>query len=109
MPEWTIGTVSKTVVPLRVPRVRIPLFPQKTRDFANQRQSPFLYPNDKCRKIGYLPIKFVACLSAVKQTLIVFFSTGQILYLIHTANLYLRISFMKYIQFILKNRKVIFH
>lgn len=69
----------------------------------------FLYPNDKCRKIGYLPIKFVACLSAVKQTLIVFFSTGQILYLIHTANLYLRISFMKYIQFILKNRKVIFH
>ena len=28
MPEWSIGTVSKTVVPLRVPRVRIPLFPQ---------------------------------------------------------------------------------
>ncbi len=28
MPEWPIGTVSKTVVPLRVPRVRIPLFPQ---------------------------------------------------------------------------------
>ena len=28
MPEWTIGTVSKTVVPLRVPRVRIPVFPQ---------------------------------------------------------------------------------
>ena len=30
MPEWSIGTVSKTVVPLRVPRVRIPLFPQQT-------------------------------------------------------------------------------
>ena len=29
MPEWSIGTVSKTVVPLRVPRVRIPVFPQK--------------------------------------------------------------------------------
>jgi hypothetical protein len=27
MPEWSIGTVSKTVVPVRVPRVRIPLFP----------------------------------------------------------------------------------
>lgn len=30
MPEWSIGTVSKTVVPLRVPRVRIPVFPQPT-------------------------------------------------------------------------------
>ena len=30
MPEWSIGTVSKTVVPLRVPRVRIPVFPQKS-------------------------------------------------------------------------------
>ncbi len=29
MPEWSIGAVSKTVVPLRVPRVRIPAFPQK--------------------------------------------------------------------------------
>ncbi len=29
MPEWSIGTVSKTVVPLRVPRVRIPVFPPK--------------------------------------------------------------------------------
>lgn len=28
MPEWSIGTVSKTVVPVWVPRVRIPLFPQ---------------------------------------------------------------------------------
>ena len=28
MPERSIGTVSKTVVPLRVPRVRIPVFPQ---------------------------------------------------------------------------------
>lgn len=30
MPEWSIGTVSKTVVPVWVPRVRIPLFPQTT-------------------------------------------------------------------------------
>lgn len=29
MPEWSNGAVSKTVVPLRVPRVRIPIFPQK--------------------------------------------------------------------------------
>ncbi len=29
MPEWSIGAVSKTVVPLREPRVRIPVFPQK--------------------------------------------------------------------------------
>ena len=27
MPEWSIGAVSKTVVPLRVPRVRIPISP----------------------------------------------------------------------------------
>ncbi len=27
MPEWSIGAVSKTVVPLRAPRVRIPVFP----------------------------------------------------------------------------------
>lgn len=26
MPEWSIGAVSKTVVPLRAPRVRIPVF-----------------------------------------------------------------------------------
>lgn len=30
MPEWSIGTVSKTVVLLRVPRVRIPLSPLGT-------------------------------------------------------------------------------
>ena len=29
MPEWSIGAVSKTVVPLRAPRVRIPVSPQK--------------------------------------------------------------------------------
>jgi hypothetical protein len=28
MPEWSIGAVSKTVVPFGVPRVRIPLSPQ---------------------------------------------------------------------------------
>jgi hypothetical protein len=27
MPEWSIGAVSKTVVPFAVPRVRIPLSP----------------------------------------------------------------------------------
>ncbi len=31
MPEWSIGAVSKTVVPLREPRVRIPVFPQPKR------------------------------------------------------------------------------
>lgn len=30
VPEWSIGAVSKTVVPLRVPRVRIPAFPLKS-------------------------------------------------------------------------------
>lgn len=29
VPEWSIGAVSKTVVPLRVPRVRIPASPLK--------------------------------------------------------------------------------
>ncbi len=31
MPEWSIGAVSKTVVPLREPRVRIPVLPQPKR------------------------------------------------------------------------------
>ena len=30
MPERSIGAVSKTVVPSRVPRVRIPVSPQRT-------------------------------------------------------------------------------
>lgn len=30
MPEWSIGAVSKTVVPLRAPRVRIPVSPLKS-------------------------------------------------------------------------------
>jgi hypothetical protein len=29
VPEWSIGAVSKTVEPFGVPRVRIPLSPQK--------------------------------------------------------------------------------
>ena len=43
MPEWSIGTVSKTVVPLRVPRVRIPLFPQK-KSKSRRLICSFLYP-----------------------------------------------------------------
>lgn len=36
MPEWSIGTVSKTVVRVTVPRVRIPLFPQKQMSCFNK-------------------------------------------------------------------------
>ena len=45
MPEWSIGAVSKTVVPLREPRVRIPVLPQKTRmkPAAGQRVSFVLH------------------------------------------------------------------
>ena len=45
MPEWSIGAVSKTVVPLREPRVRIPVFPQKIRmkPAAGQRVSFVLH------------------------------------------------------------------
>src|SRR5258706_5386550 len=32
MPEWLIGPVSKTGVPVRVPRVRIPLSPLRNPD-----------------------------------------------------------------------------
>ena len=44
MPEWSIGTVSKTVVPLRVPRVRIPVFPPTTKGCKSNDAQPF------CRK-----------------------------------------------------------
>ncbi len=45
MPEWSIGAVSKTVVPLREPRVRIPVLPQKIRmkPAAGQRVSFVLH------------------------------------------------------------------
>gem|GEM_PF-1539465 len=32
MPEWLNGTLSKSVEPSQVPRVRIPLSPQKIRN-----------------------------------------------------------------------------
>lgn len=45
MPEWSIGTVSKTVVPLRVPRVRIPVFPQISLIIKHlQNLHPILHP-----------------------------------------------------------------
>ncbi len=45
MPEWSIGTVSKTVVPLRVPRVRIPVFPQYSLIISDlQNEYPKKYP-----------------------------------------------------------------
>lgn len=36
MPEWSIGTVSKTVVRVTVPRVRIPLSPLKPKILGSQ-------------------------------------------------------------------------
>ena len=41
MPEWLIGAVLKTVVPSRVPRVRIPIPPflSPERDFFNAMDS----------------------------------------------------------------------
>ena len=50
MPEWSIGTVSKTVVPVWVPRVRIPLFPQTTNPKplqAHNLQRLFLYTKNR--------------------------------------------------------------
>lgn len=45
MPERSIGTVSKTVVPLRVPRVRIPVFPQISLIIKRlQNLHPILHP-----------------------------------------------------------------
>lgn len=39
MPEWSNGTVSKTVVPFRVPRVRIPVFPQTSLKISHLQMS----------------------------------------------------------------------
>lgn len=42
MPEWSIGAVSKTVVPLRVPRVRIPVSPLISQKYnENHRKTCF--------------------------------------------------------------------
>ncbi len=41
LPEWSIGTVSKTVVRVTVPRVRIPDFPQKKFQSAVNPQNRF--------------------------------------------------------------------
>ena len=47
MPEWSIGTVSKTVVRVTVPRVRIPVF-------------PLIFHKDKTLKVAHeLPQRFL--------------------------------------------------
>lgn len=51
MPEWSIGTVSKTVVPLRVPRVRIPVFPQNLDKQVIKLIHPILHL-DSGREVG---------------------------------------------------------
>ena len=61
MPEWSIGTVSKTVVPLRVPRVRIPLSPLNVPDKTGQR-------TDKSHKFNDLWDFFYSRMSALKYT-----------------------------------------
>ena len=61
MPEWSIGTVSKTVVPLRVPRVRIPLSPLNVPDKTGQR-------TDKSHKFNDLWDFFYFLVSALKYT-----------------------------------------
>lgn len=59
MPEWSIGTVSKTVVPLRVPRVRIPLSPLNVTDKTGQQ-------TDKSHKFNDLWDFFYPLVSALK-------------------------------------------
>ena len=49
VPEWSIGAVSKTVVPLRVPRVRIPASPQsESCKFKTCSFSSYNKLNDMC-------------------------------------------------------------
>ena len=45
MPEWSNGTVSKTVVRATVPRVRIPLFPPSVAEALANATSLVLSPN----------------------------------------------------------------
>ena len=52
MPEWSIGTVSKTVVPLRVPRVRIPVFPPTTKGCKSNDAQPFVVRKGGMRTRG---------------------------------------------------------
>lgn len=53
MPEWSIGAVSKTVVPLREPRVRIPVFPLTIRlKLAENQRVSFVL---RGFKIGLVP------------------------------------------------------
>ena len=53
MPERSNGTVSKTVVPFRVPRVRIPVFPQKQKELP--RVAPFVFTTDRGEPEGSSP------------------------------------------------------
>lgn len=48
MPEWPNGAVSKTVVRVTVPRVRIPVFPQKTQKIPQLKKlsHPVLHPKN---------------------------------------------------------------
>ena len=65
MPEWSIGTVSKTVVPLRVPRVRIPVFPRKK---AALKAAFFLHPERRDENPG----GFVTAQRSAQQRIPVF-------------------------------------
>lgn len=60
MPEWSIGAVSKTVVPSRVPRVRIPVSPQNPKDKKGSKY-------DKSRKIKVLR-DFLFLFSDIRKT-----------------------------------------
>ncbi len=66
MPERSNGTVSKTVVPFRVPRVRIPVFPQKQKELP--RVAPFCFYDRQRGTRGFVTAKRLRsknpCLSA---------------------------------------------
>lgn len=55
MPERSNGTVSKTVVPFRVPRVRIPVFPQKQKELP--RVAPFCFYDRQRGTRGFVTAK----------------------------------------------------
>lgn len=66
MPEWSIGTVSKTVVRVTVPRVRIPLSPLNVPDKTGQQTDKshkfndlwdFFYPRMSALKYTFSPLK----------------------------------------------------
>ncbi len=59
MPEWSNGTVSKTVVRATVPRVRIPLFPPPPAEAMRRWASLFLFDLFQLRRATADAVRYI--------------------------------------------------